>query len=176
MKKVIVASENPVKIKVAEKAFASMYPGEQFEFVGVKTDSVVPDQPMEDEARIGANNRLKFIKEKYPDADFWIAQEGGIFTDKSQLSVCAWITVCDKSGFISEACTSSFYLPKKVAEYVKSGLELGHATDKFFNTENMKQKGGIVSILTDGVIDRVHYYLQPAILALSEIKHKDWFV
>jgi non-canonical (house-cleaning) NTP pyrophosphatase len=46
MKKVIVVSENPVKVKVAERAFMAIYPEEQFEFVAIKSDSGVPDQPM----------------------------------------------------------------------------------------------------------------------------------
>ncbi len=43
MKKVIVASENPVKLKVAEQTFKSVYPDEEFEFIGIKSDSGVPD-------------------------------------------------------------------------------------------------------------------------------------
>ena len=175
MKKVIVASENPVKVKVAERAFMAIYPEEQFEFVAIKSDSGVPDQPMGKETRLGAINRLNFIKDKYPDADFWISQEGGLFEDKGRLSNRAWIAVCDKEGCTTESSTSNFYLPKKVAEYVKEGLELGDANDKFFNTINAKQGKGAIGYLTDGIYDRTEYYLQAAIIALSEIKHKDWF-
>ncbi|MEK7588494.1 MAG: inosine/xanthosine triphosphatase [Patescibacteria group bacterium] len=175
MKKVIIASENPAKIKVAEKAFASVYPEETFEFIAIKSDSGVPDQPMGEETRLGANNRLKFIKGKFPDADFWISQEGGLFKDGNRLSNRAWIAVCDKEGCLTEASTSNFYLPKKVEEYVKEGLELGHANDKFFDAVNSKQGVGVIGYLTDGIYDRTEYYLQPAIIALSEIKHKDWF-
>lgn len=175
MKKVIIASENPVKVKVTEKAFALVYPNEEFEFVPVKSDSLVPDQPMGDETRIGANNRLNFIKDKYPDADFWISQEGGLFEDNGRLSNRAWMVISDKDGFIARSSTANFYLPKKVAEYIKEGLELGHATDKFFDLINSKHSAGIVAMLTDGLYNREEYYLQPTIIALSEIKHKDWF-
>lgn len=175
MKKVIIASENPVKIKVAEKAFASVYPDEEFEFVAIKSDSGVSDQPIGEETRLGASNRLSFIKDKFPDADFWISQEGGLFEDRGRLSNRAWITVCDKDGCTTEASTSNFYLPKKVEQYVKEGLELGHANDKFFDTINSKQGVGVIGYLTDGLYDRTEYYLQPAIIALSEIKHKGWF-
>jgi inosine/xanthosine triphosphatase len=175
MKKVIVASENPVKIKVAKKAFATVFPNEQFEFTAVKTESKVPDQPKEEEARIGARNRLNFIKEKYPEADFWIAQEAGLFLDKGRLSNRAWIRVSDKDGFVAESSTSNFYLPGKIEEYIKSGLELGHAVDKFFNATNSKHGLGAIGYLTDGIYDRLEYYMQPAVFVLSEIKHKDWY-
>ena len=176
MKKVIVASNNPVKIKVAEKAFSAVFPNEQFEFMGVKAESGVSEQPIGEETRLGANNRLNFIKKQYPDADFWVAQEGGgLFSDKGRLSNRAWIVISDKDNFIAESSTSNFYLPKKVEEYIKEGLVQGEACDKFFNTINSKQGLGAIGYLTEGVYDRAEYYLQPAIIALSEIKHKDWF-
>lgn len=176
MKKVIVASENPVKVEIAKEAFGLVYPGEEFEFVAIKSDSGVPDQPMGEETRQGARNRLAFIQAKFPNADFWISQEGGLFEENGRLSNRAWITISDKAGFTAEASTSNFYLPKRVAEYVREGLELGHANDKFFNTVNSKQGSGAIGHLTDGVYNRVEYYLQPAVIALSEIKHKDWFI
>jgi non-canonical (house-cleaning) NTP pyrophosphatase len=77
MKKVIVASENPVKVRVAERAFSSVYPDEAWEFVAVKSESGVSDQPMNEETEHGALNRLAYIREKHPDADYWISQEGG---------------------------------------------------------------------------------------------------
>lgn len=175
MKRVIVASQNPVKIRVAEETFKAVFPDEDFEFVGVKAISGVPDQPMEDETRLGAKNRLDFIKENYKGADFYIAQEGGIFEDGGRLSNRAWIIISDKNGFVAESSTANFYLPKKVEEYVRDGMELGLANDKFFNTANSKQGISSIGYLTDGIYDRVKYYLQPAIIALSEIKHKDWF-
>jgi inosine/xanthosine triphosphatase len=175
MKKVIVASENPVKIKVAEKAFLTVFPNEQFEFIGVEAESLVSAQPFGEEARVGAKNRLDFIKKKYKGADFYFAVEAGLFKDKDRLSNRAWIIVSDKDGFIAESSTSNFYLPKKIEEYIKAGLELGHAIDKFFNTNNSKHGIGAIGYLTDGVYNRMEYYLQPAIFALSELKHKDWF-
>jgi inosine/xanthosine triphosphatase len=175
MKKVIVASENPVKISVAERAFSAVFPNEQFEFIGVKAESGVSSQPMGEDTRLGAKNRLNFIKEKYPEADFWIAQEGGLFEDRGRLSNRAWIAVSDKDNFVAESSTSNFYLPKKVEEYIREGLELGLACDKFFNTINSGRKSGLIGHLTDGIYNRTEYYLQPVVIALSEIKYKDWF-
>lgn len=176
MKKVVViASENPVKVKVAEKAFAAVFPKDTFQFIKVKSESGVPDQPVDEQTIQGARNRLKFIKKKHPKADYWISQEGGVFREDKRLFTRAWIMVCDKSGFIGEASAAHFYLPKKVVKYLNEGMELGDATDKFFSTVNSKHGLGAVGYLTDGLIDRAAYYLQPAILALSEVKHKDWY-
>ena len=175
MKQVIVASENPVKIAVAKRAVSAVYPDEQYKFVPVRSDSGVPDQPMNDETKQGALNRLDFIRKRHPDADLWISQEGGIYEEGERLYNRAWIAVCDSSGYIGSSSTSLFYLPPQLAGYIKEGLELGHAVDTFFHSVNSKQGIGAIGHLTDGVIDREHYYLQAAIIALSELKHKEWY-
>ena len=45
MKKVIIASKNPVKINATKKAFEEVF-NDHFEFEGVSADSSVSDQPM----------------------------------------------------------------------------------------------------------------------------------
>lgn len=46
MKKIVVASTNPVKIKTTEVGFAKMFPDETFKVEGVSAKSEVPDQPL----------------------------------------------------------------------------------------------------------------------------------
>lgn len=56
--KVIVASQNPVKINTTKLGFQLMLPDEEFEFIGVKADSGVSDQPMSNEETLnGAKSR-----------------------------------------------------------------------------------------------------------------------
>ena len=61
----------------------------------------------------------------------------------------------------------------QITVYIREGMELGDAFDKFFNSINSKQGIGATGFLTDGLIDREQYYLQAAIIAVSELKHKD---
>jgi inosine/xanthosine triphosphatase len=176
MKRVVVASDNPVKISVAKGAFCRVYPDEAFEFIGVKSKSGVPDQPINEQTKQGAINRLDFIKTNYSKADFWISQEGGIFQEEDgRLCNQAWIAVCDKTGYTATSATAQFYLPSKIVAYLNEGMELGDASDKFFNSINSKQGAGTIGHLTDGLIDRENYYLQAAIIALSELKHRHWY-
>ena len=59
MKKVLIASRNPVKINATKKAFEEVFT-DRFEFEGVSADSLVSDQPMSnDETLKGATNRLQ---------------------------------------------------------------------------------------------------------------------
>jgi inosine/xanthosine triphosphatase len=175
MKKVIVASENPVKLNVAKNTFASVFPEEEFDFVAVKSESGVPDQPMNEETEQGAYNRLQFIKQLYPDADYWVSQEGGLFEEGERLYNRAWMMVTDSTGYVAKCSTAQFYLPTEVIKNVRADMESGPASDLFFNSINSKQKAGSVAHLTDGIIDRERYYLQASIIALSELKHQDWY-
>lgn len=175
MKKVIIASTNPVKIKVAEKAFRSVFPEETFEFIPVASESGVPEQPFDRETITGAYNRITFIKNTHPDADFYISQEGGLFRDGEKLYNRAYIVVQNKEGFITESSTVNFYLPKEIANHVRNGMELGHAADAFFGLINSKHNAGFIGQLTDGLLDRAESYLQSAIIAISEQKHSDWY-
>lgn len=176
MKKVVIASENPVKVNVARRAFLALYPNEQFEFVALKSQSGVPDQPMDEETKRGARNRLMYIKEAIPDADFWISQEGGLYDEGGDLCNRAWIMVTAGNGFIGESSTAHFRLPTKIAIGVRSGMELSHAGDAFFNIKNTGISSGVVGQLTMGLIDREEYYVPAAIIALSELIHKEWYL
>ena len=72
MKKVIIASKNPVKINATKQAFESVFPTEQFEFIGIRVPSFVSDQPMSDEETLeGAINRAENAKLAKKDAHFW---------------------------------------------------------------------------------------------------------
>jgi inosine/xanthosine triphosphatase len=175
MKIVAIASTNPVKIEVAKRACAAVFPDETFEFIPLKSESGVPDQPMDEEGRRGARNRLAFIKKQRPDADYWISQEGSLFRDGEKLASRAWIAAMDASGFVTESSTASFVLPEAVEKEVRGGLELGHAIDKVFNTTNSKHGEGAIWYLTDGLINRTEYYLPAAIIALSGLKHREWY-
>ena len=174
-KTVIVASTNPVKVEVARRAFTMVFPQEEFVFKEAKSESGVPDQPIGEETRKGATNRVAVIKEKHPDADFWIGQEGGLFREGDRLYNRAWIAIADRTGITAESSTSHFYLPPKIAKYIHDGMELGDANDKFFGTTNIKQGIGGLGHLTDGIINRTEYYLQAAVIALSELKHREWY-
>ena len=60
MKKIIVASGNPVKIESTKRAFQKVFPNETFELEGIEVESGVPDQPMgEHETLLGASTRAQ---------------------------------------------------------------------------------------------------------------------
>ncbi len=163
MKKVIIASKNPVKINATKKAFENVF-NDRFEFEGVATESLVSDQPMSNQETLtGASNRLQNIQ--HFDADYLVSIEGGVDLLDNNYEAFAWIIISNRKK-IGKAKTATFPLPVKISNLIKQGYELGDADDLVFKRSNSKQKNGAVGILTDNLINRTDYYLHAIILAL----------
>jgi inosine/xanthosine triphosphatase len=163
MKKVLIASRNPVKINATKKAFKEVF-SDRFEFKGVSVDSLVSDQPMSNNETLkGATNRLQNIK--HLEADYLVSIEGGVDLLDNNYEAFAWIVISDKNK-IGKAKTASFALPLKISKLIKEGYELGDADDMVFKRSNSKQQNGAVGILTNNLIDRTEYYVHAIILAL----------
>jgi inosine/xanthosine triphosphatase len=175
MKKIIIASKNPVKISAVKKGFEKMFPNESYDFIGVSVASEVSDQPLtNNETFQGANNRAKNAQKFYGDADFWVGIEGGIDQIDEEMEAFAWIVI--KSNLkTGKSRTGTFFLPIEVVKLVNGGLELGEADDIVFNKSNSKQENGAVGILTGNVIDRTNYYLEAVILALIPFKNEQLY-
>ncbi len=175
MKRVIVASKNPVKINATKIAFEKMFPVEEFQVVGVSVPSFVSDQPMSDsETYEGAVNRAENAKTKEPLADFWVGIEGGIEDRKTVMDAFGWMVVLSKTK-MGDARSCTFPLPPYVANAVRNGQELGHVNDAFFQMHNSKQGGGAVGSLTDNIVTRMDLYVQPLCLALIPfVKEELW--
>ena len=176
MKKIIVASNNPVKINSTEIGFRKMFPGETFVIRGVSAPSEVTDQPMsEDETIRGATNRATNVSKLAPDADYWVGIEGGLEPIDEELVAFAWVVVKSKDGRIGKGKTGSFFLPPRVTDLIKQGKELGEADDIVFGTSNSKQVNGAVGILTGDVLTRTTYYEPAVILALIPFKNQNLY-
>jgi len=165
--KIIVASQNPVKISAVKAGFSAIFPNEQPEIAGTNVSSGVKDQPMsEKEALLGATNRANNAASVHTDADFLVGLEGGVEDKKGEMHSFAWIVVRDKTGKIGRGKTGEFILPPKIRELILGGMELGHADDVVFGQSNSKQKNGAIGILTNDAVDRKSFYKQAVIFAL----------
>jgi inosine/xanthosine triphosphatase len=172
MKKVIIASKNPVKIQSVKDGFLKMFPDEKFEFSGLPAPSGVADQPIgDDETFTGAKNRVDFAVREIKEADFYVGLEGGLERLNQEMMAFAWIVI-KSAGKYGKAKTGTFFLPKKVVKLINQGLELGQADDIVFKRNNSKQQDGAVGILTENIIDRTRYYTEAVILALIPFKNE----
>ncbi|MBZ9786272.1 inosine/xanthosine triphosphatase [Psychroflexus sp. CAK57W] len=175
MKKVIIASKNPVKIQAAKNGLEQIFTNHEFECIGVSVLSEVSDQPMSDEETFrGAKNRADNAANTHKDADFYIGIEGGIEEVDSEMQAFAWVFI-KSNGKYGKSRTGTFFLPKQVVDLIKEGKELGEADDIVFKRDNSKQKSGAVGILTGDLIDRTSYYSEAVILALIPFKNEELY-
>jgi inosine/xanthosine triphosphatase len=174
MKKIIVASHNPVKLQATLDGFQRMFPGEIFTVEGVSVSSGVSEQPSNDtETYQGALGRAKNARLAMPEADFWVGLEGGIEQkNTNEMESFAWMVVYGKDDRIGKARTGTFFLPPKVAELIQQGKELGEADDIVFGQTNSKQANGAIGLLTHDVVTRAAYYSEAIIFALIPFKNQ----
>lgn len=175
MKKIAVASKNPVKVNATKEAFEKLFPGEEFVIEGVAVASGVADQPMSDhETFTGAMNRAKNLAAVI-DADYWVALEGGLEEKNGEHEVIAWAVVKSKEGKLGKGKAATFFLPQVVSKLIREGKELAHAADIVFNESKSNQKMGTVGLLTHNTIDRTTYYVDMVILALIPFKNPHFY-
>ena len=175
MKTILVASNNPVKLKAAEEGFRAMFPGEEFRAIPHKPQVSISNQPMSDiETLQGATERAQNARSSQPDADYWVGIEGGSQDINGEMQTFAWVVVLDKTR-LGKGRSGAFILPEKVAELVRQGIELGVADDMVFSRNNSKQQNGAIGLLTDDAVDRAGLYIPAVIFALIPFKHPELY-
>ena len=136
MKKVVIASKNPVKAQATQDGFKKMFPKQEFEFTEISVPSDVNDQPFsDDETLLGAKNRANNASKLLRDADFYVGIEGGIEAVKSEMQAFAWVVIKSTSRSGKDK-KETFFLSKKVVELLKKGHELGNADYIVFQRKN----------------------------------------
>lgn len=175
--KVLVGSENPVKIEAVREAFSKFFDG--VEVVGIKINPRVPDQPINDETFEGAKNRaleLKRINEKKNlKADFFVGIEGGIIKLHSRWFAFGVMCVIDKKGRVGYGTSPFFELPESVIEKLLKRIELGDVMDEIRGEHNTKQKDGAVGFFTHGRMKRKDFYVHGLVLALIPFINEEFY-
>lgn len=171
IQKVVITSLNPAKKRAVESAFEAVFGSQRFDFMTIKVPSDVADQPMCDkETRRGAINRVKNAKRNQPNADYYVGLEAGIEGN----STFAWMII-ESATQRGESRSASLILPPLVLEKLVDANELGDVMDDVFGTENIKQKGGAISLLTHDRLTRSSVYHQALILALVPFTNPEYF-
>lgn len=174
--KVIVASKNLGKIEGAKLAFAEYF--KEFEIEGIKANSDVSEEPVNDEIYQGANNRVKNVRklaeEQGKEADFYVSVESGITNKLGEWTIINIAVIEDKSGFKSWGLSSGFPVPEKYVEDIIN-TDLGKVMDKIFNETELRAGKGGINLLTKGKITRIDLTKQAFIMALTQfINGETW--
>lgn len=172
--KIIIASKNPVKIEAARASFTAAFAADEIEVIAVNAPSSVSEQPMSaQETRDGAVNRVKYCQEHH-EADYYVSYEGGVDVLDGVPSTYAVVCIANAAR-LQTGRTASLPLPRQIYQKLQAGGELGPAMDAMFNTVNIKQKGGAIGQLTNGLETRKSIYVSATMLTLSAFFYADLF-
>lgn len=175
--KILVGSKNPVKIDSVKEAFSKYF--ENIEVIGMKVDSKVSDQPINDETFEGAKNRaleLKKINEKEKlEAEYFIGIEGGIIKSYSKWFAVGIMCIINKDGKMGFGASPHFELPEKIIKKLLEGIELGLVMDEITGEINIKQKGGAIGYFSKEVMKRKDLYVSGLITALIPFLNKELY-
>lgn len=172
--KIVVASQNPIKLESVRRGFLRMFPADTFEILGISVSSGVRSQPLtSEETYMGAYNRVCEASRLSPDADYWVGIEGGVEKHGSDMEAFAWVAVKSKTGAWGKARSAGFFLPPKITALIEDGKELGEADDIVFGRKN--SKNGAVGLLTGDAIDRTSYYTEAVTLACIPFKNTELY-
>ncbi|HED36803.1 MAG TPA: DUF84 family protein, partial [Ignavibacteria bacterium] len=125
--KILVGSENPVKIYAARDAFGKYF--RKVEVIGFNVDSGVSAQRINGETPEGAKNRALELKQKndreHIKADYFTGIEGGLVEFYNIWFTLGFICIIDKFGKIGYGTSPLFELPHSIIKRLLEGSELG---------------------------------------------------
>lgn len=179
IKNIFVGSTNPVKINAVINAASETWP--EVEVKGVSVSSGVPEQPLTDEiTQQGAANRaqaaLKLAqKAGHQENVLGVGLEGGALTKPNgEMWSTVWAAVIDPENNLHFANGARFKVPLIVKNRIEADQEMGPIMADLVKDDNVKQKQGMIGVITQGFVDRTEEYTSLAKLALGLWHGRNW--
>ena len=159
MENINIATKNTVKIEAIKSAFERYFGS--VEIQTFSTPSGVPEQPLNDEVFMGAQNRLNAMKENANPEEFLISCEGGIICQFGHY-FNVQVVLVEKNGKRGFGLSQGYEIPK---EYVEEALQtsIANVLDRLF-----EGKGGI-RVLSKGAVTRKQLVEDATIMALTRL-------
>lgn len=133
----------------------------------VEVDSGVNAMPMSDrECIAGARNRARQALQ-FPGVDLGIGLEGGVNQEPDGLMLLGWVVAVNNDGCEGVGGCARLPLPEHIAQRVLAGEELGPLMDKLLGQSDVKQRGGAVGALTNGLVLRRETFAVAVAYALA---------
>ncbi|MHA1820638.1 MAG: DUF84 family protein [Promethearchaeota archaeon] len=190
---VAIGTKNRAKIFAVKNAFSILFPKDELEVYDYGVDSGVGPQPIGIDTIItGAKNRASKALTNYFDLNrkdpkqpknerdnssvikriyLGIGIESGLVpleelkTGYMDMQFCA---IYNEFGEFSLGCGSGFEYPPLIINPVLNGSkkEIGDVMEEITRIKNVKEKGGAIGFLTDGIVERSDILRNAVIMAL----------
>ena len=175
--RVLVGSENPVKIQSVRESFSNFF--EHVEVEGIRVDSGVAEQPIDDETFDGAKNRAQNVKrindQQNLGAAFFVGIEGGVLQLHGRRFIFNAVYILDQRNRDSFAASGLYELPSAISEDLLTRKGFSRAVGGLANESFDAREHGTVGFLTNGKMDRLQNQAQGVILALIPFLNDDLY-
>ncbi len=146
-----VGTDNPVKVRAVRRVLADVFDRVRVKPVPVSTG--VPEQPVDQQAAVGAMNRARAA---LGEGDFGVGIEAGLLWDASvgdylDVQYCA---VVDRAGRVTLGHGPGFEYPPSVIARVKAGKTVSQAMGELTGVKEIGSKYGAIGYLTERRMDR----------------------
>ncbi len=163
---VAVATDNPIKIRAVEQAFAELRGESATEVRSLDALLDMPEQPLGEQVAEGALRRA-LAASQAPDVDLGVGIEAGLLrlpgTDRwVSVQVCA---IVDRSGAHTLGLGPGYELPEPIRDAVLGGEPLRGAFERILDCDDRDRRGAVFH-LTNGRIDRGELTVQAVRMAL----------
>ena len=174
--KILVWSENPVKIKSVKEALKKCVyiSSDIIDVWGVRVESDVSDMPKNiDEVMLWARNRAHNLKLCGKEADYYIGIEWWAVMIWNN-GYLFWVTHILHQSWEEHAWFSSFIeIPEIFRKWVfEDNIELGPLVDTVSNIEDTGKKTGSYGLWSDNMITRQSQFESSFISAISPFYNK----
>ncbi len=174
---VAAGTKNPSKVAGIRAAFTELL-RVNIKVIPVAVDPGVPPQPLGiSEILLGAKNRCLQALAMIKDADFGVGVEAGIYRVEDRYYDVQIAVIRDSNGLMSMGFSPSFQVPPPFADALVKGeaRELEVVVDRYFGTRDIGEKGGLIKILTKGVVTREHLTRDAVLMALIPWVNKELY-
>ncbi len=173
--KVLIATENDVKVEACQNAFETYF--DEVEVLVAHVPSEVGEMPLNDEIGLGTKNRIKnlrkYAKENNLTVDYYVAVESGINNYFQSWMITSVAGIENEEGLESYSTSPSYPVPKELVDsIITEGL--GPVMDRIFADDDSGHHKGGIGFLTHGKITRKQLLQESFMMALIRIINNNW--
>lgn len=151
---IVIGSTNQAKMTAVKNTFP------ESDIQALRVPSGVACQPIGDEETlIGAINRAKNVRKKYPQS-YAIGLEGGVMYLQEELYLNSWGVIITPTGKQYTAAGARIPLPSEFIQPINKGIELGELMDAYTKKQNIGQREGAIGIFTSAYLTRSDLFTQ----------------
>ena len=165
--RVVVGTTNPVKLKAVEEALEEL--SIEAEVIPKEVDSGVPPVPLNDEVFEGAANRASVAGE----GELGVGPESGLMQLHGRLFMVSVVAV-KYEGKLHFGLSPGFELPERWSERVLRDRSEFFKMMEEMGGKDLGRRGGLESVLTNGVMVRKDFCKAGVIMALSKALNAVW--